>query len=756
MTVSSTTNRKTFTGDAVTTSFGTSPVVFFDTSDLVIYVVVTATGVAETLVENTDYTVTGGDGSTGTVNLAGGTSPYGAPAATQKLVILRVLPLTQADDFVNNDIHDAEVLEDNLDKITMLLQQHDDVIGRSITIPDSDVAGTTTELPVAASRANMLLSFDSDGDVTVTAPSSGTAADVTTNLANTSDAAKGDALIGVKSTLSNATSTTQHQVNSETVSVFRFYSTAQIADVIANTGLVDITAATNYALASGAYIEFPPGTYYSATGLTVPVTCAGIFSKGANLLGPGTSTYDGFTFTDRYADDSGTINVTGCRFHLPNINNFKRAIRLVDASWVYAHCDLIESCNEGINLETTVADYCVENDFRIGMITLCDKALSFTVPATTGAPTEGVQGCRFDVEYISGCNYGIYGDFTATSDFTYNEFNISELDGNGASGGASSAYAIYFDANSTGNTANTYRIPTGPINTITAPFFNTGVDGTSYQRFETLFFTGHTSTPTNFGNWLGRGVRTTVDPGVTLTVYVATTGNDTTGKGSSTAPFLTIQKAINSVQQLDSLGGNVLISVAAGTYAGAVAYTSTGGLSCNGKIIVRGTATPSDVTISGGITCSGNGSIMSVESLTITTVGMTSSYGGQLYWSTVTFGTLTGVNAVAATSNGIAQASGIYTVTGSMAAFAKATFGGQVILGAYAATISGTPAWADAFAYALTGGIIAGTGFTFSGAGSTGARYSSVQNSIIDTAGGGANFFPGNGAGSTATGGIYI
>ena len=39
MTVSSTTNRKSFTGDAVTTSFGTSPMVFFDTSDLKVYVV---------------------------------------------------------------------------------------------------------------------------------------------------------------------------------------------------------------------------------------------------------------------------------------------------------------------------------------------------------------------------------------------------------------------------------------------------------------------------------------------------------------------------------------------------------------------------------------------------------------------------------------------------------------------------------------------------------------------------------------------
>ena len=54
MTVSSTTNRKTFAGNGVTTSFATSPVVFFDTSDLVLTVVTDSTGASEALVENTD------------------------------------------------------------------------------------------------------------------------------------------------------------------------------------------------------------------------------------------------------------------------------------------------------------------------------------------------------------------------------------------------------------------------------------------------------------------------------------------------------------------------------------------------------------------------------------------------------------------------------------------------------------------------------------------------------------------------------
>lgn len=147
MTVSSTTNRKTFAGNGVTTSFATSPVVFFDTSDLVLTVVTDSTGASETLVENTDYTVTGGAGSTGTVSLAGGSSPYGAPAAGTTVVIRRVLPLTQTDDFVNNDINDAEVLEDNLDRLTMVDQQQSEEVGRALKVSSSE--GEQDDIAVA-------------------------------------------------------------------------------------------------------------------------------------------------------------------------------------------------------------------------------------------------------------------------------------------------------------------------------------------------------------------------------------------------------------------------------------------------------------------------------------------------------------------------------------------------------------------------------------------------------------------------------
>lgn len=158
MTVSSTTNRKSFTGDAVTTAFGTSPVVFFNSSELEVYVVTTATGASVLKTLTTHYTVSGGSGSTGTVTMVT------APAATETLLILRVLPYTQADDFVNNDIDDAEVLEDRLDKTTMMIQQIDEIGDRTIKLSSVETATSAlTELPF--SRASKYLAFNSSKEL---------------------------------------------------------------------------------------------------------------------------------------------------------------------------------------------------------------------------------------------------------------------------------------------------------------------------------------------------------------------------------------------------------------------------------------------------------------------------------------------------------------------------------------------------------------------------------------------------------------
>ncbi|MGE6494499.1 hypothetical protein ACQKFX_08020 [Cupriavidus metallidurans] len=84
-------------------------------------------------------------------------------------------------------------------------------------------------------------------------------------LADTTTAGNGDALLGVKQPYTGAVATTQHQKNSERVSVFDFFSAAQIADVLAGTWSVDVTAAVQAAInataAAGKRLFVPGGTY---------------------------------------------------------------------------------------------------------------------------------------------------------------------------------------------------------------------------------------------------------------------------------------------------------------------------------------------------------------------------------------------------------------------------------------------------------------------------------------------------------------
>jgi hypothetical protein len=93
------------------------------------------------------------------------------------------------------------------------------------------------------------------------------------DLANTSDVAKGDALVGFKQSnatgiLTNAVGRTVHQKLQETVSVFDFGAKGD--------GTTDDTTAVQNALNSGAgNVYFPTGTYKIATGLTVACSIYG-------------------------------------------------------------------------------------------------------------------------------------------------------------------------------------------------------------------------------------------------------------------------------------------------------------------------------------------------------------------------------------------------------------------------------------------------------------------------------------------------
>lgn len=121
MTVSTTSTTTTYTGNGVTTTFATD-FQFLLGTDLV----VTVDGVTKNL--NSNYTVTGGDGSSGSVVF------LAAPADVTTIIINRLVPLTQLVDYQPNDAFDAESHEQALDKLTQIEQQQQSAIERAFRV----------------------------------------------------------------------------------------------------------------------------------------------------------------------------------------------------------------------------------------------------------------------------------------------------------------------------------------------------------------------------------------------------------------------------------------------------------------------------------------------------------------------------------------------------------------------------------------------------------------------------------------------
>ena len=96
-----------------------------------------------------------------------------------------------------------------------------------------------------------------------------------------------------------------------------------------------------------------------------------------------------------------------------------------------------------------------------------------------------------------------------------------------------------------------------------------------------------------------------------VTIYVATTGNDTTGTGTSGAPFATIQKAMSYLQGF-TIASNATVTVSIGS--GTFSQTSTINLyhPCGSRLFITGTTTatsntPSSITTSNTTTFTWSG-----------------------------------------------------------------------------------------------------------------------------------------------------
>ena len=130
MTISTTTNKISYTGNGIAVEFAI-PFPFLDASHLKVWQL--SDNVQK---QRTDWTERNG-------NLVFKT----APASGAKILIMREIPLTQETDYRENEILPAETLERNFDRLTMQVQQLYEKIQRSVMVDVFDNTQTSDLLP---------------------------------------------------------------------------------------------------------------------------------------------------------------------------------------------------------------------------------------------------------------------------------------------------------------------------------------------------------------------------------------------------------------------------------------------------------------------------------------------------------------------------------------------------------------------------------------------------------------------------------
>ena len=146
MTISTTINKVSYSGNGATTTFAYTFKVFSAT-DLKVYIR-DASGTETLQTITTHYTVSNvGNASGGNVDFV---TP---PSGTDKVIIQRVLPLTQTFDYVLNDPFPSDSHEDGLDKLTLQIQQVQEEVDRSIK------ASVTNEITLDSPNTVETLAF---------------------------------------------------------------------------------------------------------------------------------------------------------------------------------------------------------------------------------------------------------------------------------------------------------------------------------------------------------------------------------------------------------------------------------------------------------------------------------------------------------------------------------------------------------------------------------------------------------------------
>lgn len=242
------------------------------------------------------------------------------------------------------------------------------------------------------------------------------------------------------------------------------------------------------------------------------------------------------------------------------------------------------------------------------------------------------------------------------------------------------------------------------------------------------------------------------------TYYVSTNGDDGNDGLTSATTLTTLQKAIDIAMTLDTYGHDVTIQIADGTYEENIAIHAP--LMGNGRLHIRGNRASPHLVIIGksnqhAFYCTNKTSIF-IEGIKMKASG---SYKSAIHaiHSNITIGTVE--FAAAARSHIECELGSVitiladYTISGGAERHMTLATNSTLTVANRTITLTGTPTFSH-FVVAETGATASLWNTTFSGP-ATGQRHYIATNAAINSFGGGANYFPGNNAGSVANGGQF-
>lgn len=154
-----------------TTSFAVT-FEFFADADLKVYI----DNVLKTI--TTHYTVSGGNGSTGTVTM----SVTGASGGST-VVITRDIALERTTDFPSSGAFNISTLNTELDRLVAIDADRNDAVSRSVRLKDQD-ASASMELPLKADRVGTVMAFNATTGAIEAGPSISSVTTVATQSAN--------------------------------------------------------------------------------------------------------------------------------------------------------------------------------------------------------------------------------------------------------------------------------------------------------------------------------------------------------------------------------------------------------------------------------------------------------------------------------------------------------------------------------------------------------------------------------------------